>query len=47
MAKEVIVFSISRDIVKDIIHQLLLDYDTDDSAEDDNRTTENVKDNFF
>jgi hypothetical protein len=31
-----IVFTISRDIVKVIIHQLLLDYDPDDSAEDDN-----------
>jgi hypothetical protein len=47
MAKEMIVFNISRDIVKVIIHQLLLDYDPDDSAEDDNKTTENVKDNFF
>jgi hypothetical protein len=32
--------------VKVISHQLLLDYDPDDSAEDDNRTTENVKDMF-
>jgi hypothetical protein len=47
MAQEMIVFNISRDIVKLIIHQLLLHYDPDDSAADDNRTTENVKDNFF
>jgi hypothetical protein len=47
MAEEMIVFNISRDIVKVIIHQLLLDYDPDDSAEDDNRTTENVKEFFL
>jgi hypothetical protein len=47
MATDMIVFNISRDIVKVIIHQLLLDYDPDDSAEDDNSTTENVKDFFL
>jgi hypothetical protein len=46
MSKEMIVFNISRDIVKVIIHQLLLDYDPDDSAEGDNKTTENVEDIF-
>ena len=46
MAKEMIFFNISKDILKVIIHQLLLDYDPDDSAEDNNRTTENVEDIF-
>ena len=46
MTDEMIVFSISRDIVKVIIHQLVLDYDPNKSADRNTITTANVEDIF-
>ena len=42
MAKEMIVFNISRDIVKVIIHQLLLDYDPDNAEDNIPATADDI-----